>query len=92
MSGSDSITCPLCGGKLVYWKEYIVTKTQSISKNGLLSNTVKKSQPYEFTDLEGFQCKKCAWVFNTVNDLESCRKYPHLIKWTDEHKNELKSL
>jgi len=84
--------CPMCGGNLRYWREYIVTKTQSISKKGVLSRTVKTSpiEPLGSEDLEGFECKKCGWVLNTVNEIENCDKYDYLMKWFDLHKDELK--
>ncbi|WP_286922772.1 hypothetical protein [Proteiniphilum sp. UBA5375] len=88
----EEIKCPECGGNLVFWKEYILSRTQAISKTGVLSDRVKKSKPVEFNcnDIKGFECKKCGWVFNTANDIEKCEKYPHLIRWEESHADELK--
>lgn len=63
--------CPLCGGSLQYWKEYLVTKTQNINPNtGVLSKTVHKSNLTENNgDMRGLQCqnKECCWSINDVN-------------------------
>ncbi len=87
-----AITCPVCGGPLEYWKEYLVTKTQSISKTGILSHTVKKSTPQEFNcnDMDGFRCVECGWVFNIHNNIEKYDKYPHLEKWLESHGDKIK--
>jgi hypothetical protein len=89
---TKDITCPICDGTLVYWKEYIVTKSQAISKTGVVSNKVKTSKPEEFgcNDMDGFQCTKCGWVFNIHNDVGKYDKYPHLEKWLESHGDEIK--
>jgi len=86
------IVCPLCGGSLEYWKEYLVTKTQSIFKNGTIARTVKTSKPEEVSGmrLEGFQCTKCNWVFNNINEIDKMEKYPHLEEWFESHDDEIK--
>lgn len=89
---SEPITCPVCGGPLEYWKEYIVTKTQAISKTGKISSTVKTSKPEEAIGigLEGFRCKKCGWVFNTINEIEKYEMYPYLMEWLRSSGDEIK--
>ncbi|MDD3094369.1 MAG: hypothetical protein PHV04_09625 [Clostridia bacterium] len=86
----EEIKCPECGGNLVFWKEYLVTKTRNISKNGTLSKRVKTTTPDHIIGMEGFQCNQCKWLFNTVDGIEKMDKYPHLMDWIEEHECELK--
>ena len=88
----EEIVCPECGGNLVFWKEYIVTRTQAISKKGILHKTVKQTRPIEFNccDMHGFKCTKCGWMVNTCNEIEKCNKYKNLCEWVDEHGDELR--
>jgi transcription initiation factor IIE alpha subunit len=81
------IVCPECGGKLKYWREDILELSQAIKENGDLEN-VKKSHPYGETDMQGFACTECGWLLNPVYD--SDEKYPHLKKWYEDHKKDLK--
>jgi hypothetical protein len=60
--------CPKCGGALVYWKEKIITleypvnfETGKINKRS--SNSIKES-----TDNEGYECKACGFLYNTIRD------------------------
>ena len=89
---NDLIVCPVCGGDLEFWKEYIVTKTQAISKNGIVRHTVKTSKPVEFNcdDMSGFKCTKCLWVLNIPNYRGDKEEYNYLEKWLDLHGDELK--
>lgn len=83
------IKCPDCGGQLQYWKEYLSQKTQLISLDGKLNKNVTTSKPEAMDELQGFECIKCGWVFNNVQDVETEMKYPHFEKWLDEHISEI---
>ncbi len=84
----EEIKCPECGGNLVFWKEYLVTKTQMILPDGSLRSSVKTSNP-EIETMQGFECKRCGWVFNTVNEV-NFDGVEHLMEWLVNHEGELK--
>lgn len=81
------IVCPVCGAKLKYWREDVFERTQEIKENGDLGK-VNTSTPHGNIDMQGFACTKCDWVLNLV--YQSDEEYPHLAKWYEEHKKELK--
>lgn len=83
------IVCPKCGGQLVYWKEYLVTKTQIILPDGSLRSSVKTSKPEVLDSMGGLECTSCGWVFNTVNEI-NFDGVEHLMKWLDENINKIK--
>jgi rubredoxin len=83
------IVCPECGGKLQYWKEYLITKTQMILPDGSLRSSVKTSKPEEIDTMQGFECIRCGWVFNTVNEV-NFDGVEYLKEWLVNHEGELK--
>lgn len=84
------IKCPICGGHLQYWKEYLSQKTQMITFGGEISKRVITTKPGAMDDMQGFECVVCGWIFNTANDIEKCEKYPHFEKWLKDHADELR--
>ena len=88
---SNKFICPVCGGKIQYWKEYLVTKTQNINpKTGELNKTVQKSKLDENNgDMRGLQCQniKCRWSINDVN-----QSIPdNFEEWYDKNRNMIKA-
>jgi len=84
------IKCPICGGQLQYWKEYLSQKTQMITFGGEISKKVINTKPDAMDDMQGFECVVCGWIFNTANDIEKYEKYPHFEKWLKDHADELR--
>jgi hypothetical protein len=82
------LICPECGGELHYWREYLTTKSQKINADGTLGK-IPKTVSGQISDMEGFECQQCKFIFNVINDVEGYTKYPHLIKWMKKH-SELK--
>lgn len=84
------IKCPICGGQLQYWKEYLSQKTQMITFGGEISKKVITTKPEAMDDMQGFECVVCGWIFNNAQDGELDRKYPHFEKWLKDHEDEIK--
>jgi len=66
----NKYVCPVCGGKLFYWKEKVVESRKFVNpKTGILQKTVTN---INYTDStgdgnEGVECNKCGWCYNTIS-------------------------
>lgn len=82
---SNTYICPECRGKIRYYDEVVIVKTQKInSKTGALSKRIYKTEVDN--DLSGFKCEDCTWC---VNDIHG--DVPDFLKgWHDDNEKDLK--
>lgn len=83
----NKIICPVCGGELQYWEEYIADKTRNINPTTGRLGKVKIGELKPLDGMSGLKCSKCTWLINDVSNFIPTE----FEKWYDEHRDEIKS-
>jgi RNA polymerase subunit RPABC4/transcription elongation factor Spt4 len=86
---SNKYVCPECGSNLKVWKEYLVTKRQSINPStGEVGKRINVSVEEELVSgMIGLECSNCTWSVNVVN--QSSDLDDTLSEWWDEHEEDI---
>lgn len=81
--------CPVCGGNIRYWQEYVIVQSQNINpKTGKPIKTINRTGLKHLDDHRGFECcnENCNWWINEFTD-----DVPNqLTDWHNKHYEDIK--
>lgn len=64
--------CPKCGGRLIYWSEFLYEERQVVNpKTGELYSKKVKTKPEELDNMFGLKCENdnCDFLVNLATDV-----------------------